>query len=151
VVPEKTDHHDGVYSLDHVSPAITNRFVDLFLDWIRLGKNNNKRRKTNLQQDLKINCVMKSYIVFPVLLIYLHCHHLMPVTSNAYNDIKDFFTTRRKKEGHFGSIMNCAARPLKGVCLRTIWYAWECIYEKSLFDELLEDWNEDSFWIAGAL
>jgi len=29
----------------------------------------------------------------------------MPYSNNACNDIKDIFTTRRKKEGHFGSIM----------------------------------------------
>jgi len=57
-------------------------------------------------------------------------------------------TTMSKKEFHGkieerGSLRldhDCSARPLKGVCVRTIWYAWEYRSEKRLFDVLLDDW-----------
>jgi len=43
---------------------------------------------------------------------------------------------------------DCSARPLKGVCVRTIRYAWEYRSEKRLFDVTLDDWKWKSFFAS---
>jgi len=97
----------------------------------------------NLQQDLKQQLRDEIVHWLLVLLIYISTVIML------WRLLRVMHTTMSKKEFHDktekrGSLRldhNCSARPLKGVCVRTIWYAWEHRSEKRLFDVLLDDWQ----------